>query len=131
MYRQFGTNMFRPVMVWLCLSNNARRYDTNLRQHCREARVMDTIAESLRNFRNRISIPTSIPGLESQRAMVMTFIEGTPLNQLASRLEGYSQMQRRIASERVRAPPTAICLFFYCTPSHILFPDLANLAYPR
>lgn len=42
---------------------------------CREARVMDTIAEHLAPLHRRLAIPRSVGGLVTQRLMVMTFVE--------------------------------------------------------
>ena len=42
----------------------------------REARVMDTIATHLKDQQSRILVPNSIPGLVSDRLLVMNFLDG-------------------------------------------------------
>ncbi|GMH36923.1 hypothetical protein BSKO_04796 [Bryopsis sp. KO-2023] len=67
----------------------------------REARVMDSIANSLQNISDRVSVPRSIPGLVTPRVLVMRFMEGVPLRELGSRTQKLSARKKRIAKERV------------------------------
>lgn len=67
---------------------------------CREARVMDTIAQHLRQLSSHVAVPRSVPGLVSKRLMVMTFMEGLPLMQLKDKVAHLPQWKR----EKVGAP---------------------------
>lgn len=55
---------------------------------------MDTIAQHLSGWRGRVLVPQSVPGLVSQRLMVMSYMEGTPLMQLREKIEHLPQWQK-------------------------------------
>lgn len=67
----------------------------------REARVMDSIALALQPLNKHISVPQSIPGLVTQRLLIMSFIDGIPLRNLGERTKSLSPRKRRIAKERI------------------------------
>jgi predicted unusual protein kinase regulating ubiquinone biosynthesis (AarF/ABC1/UbiB family) len=55
---------------------------------------MDTIAQHLSVLSSAISVPRSVPGLVSQRLMVMTFMEGLPLLQLRDKVAHLPKWKR-------------------------------------
>jgi hypothetical protein len=55
---------------------------------------MDTIAQHLSGWRGRVLVPQSVPGLVTQRLMVMSYMEGTPLMQLREKIEHLPQWQK-------------------------------------
>jgi hypothetical protein len=63
---------------------------------------MDTIAHDLRAIRSRVAIPTSVPGLVTDRMLVMQYLDGVPLTQLGSKMAGLSAAERRMGLKRVR-----------------------------
>eukprot|EP00878_Enallax_costatus_P021138 GHUV01022371.1.p1 GENE.GHUV01022371.1~~GHUV01022371.1.p1 ORF type:complete len:637 (+),score=223.29 GHUV01022371.1:216-1913(+) len=67
----------------------------------REARVMDTIAEHLRELSAHVTVPRSVPGLVSRRLMVMSFIDGLPLLQLRDKVAHLPQWKREKAARRI------------------------------
>lgn len=69
----------------------------------REARVMDSIAAHLAPISARVAVPRSVPGLVTKRVMAMTFMEGTPLLQLADRVAHLPQWKRDKAARLVLA----------------------------
>lgn len=70
---------------------------------CREAQVMDQIAESLRHISDRVSVPRSIPGLVTPRLLVMHYMNGIPLAELKSRTSGLSRRKQQMAKQRILA----------------------------
>eukprot|EP00879_Flechtneria_rotunda_P019841 GHRR01020855.1.p1 GENE.GHRR01020855.1~~GHRR01020855.1.p1 ORF type:complete len:296 (+),score=106.59 GHRR01020855.1:572-1459(+) len=70
---------------------------------CREARVMDTIAQHLQQLSSHVAVPRSVPGLISQRLMVMTYMEGLPLMQLRDKVAHLSEWKRRKAARHILA----------------------------
>lgn len=67
----------------------------------REARVMDSVAQSLQKISSRVVVPRSIPGLVTNRVLVMHFMEGVPLRELGSRTKNLSERKKRIAKEMI------------------------------
>ena len=65
---------------------------------------MDTVAEELKGIRSRVIVPTSVPGLVTDRLLVMQYLDGVPLTQLGSKMSGYSEAQKRVGLKRVRFP---------------------------
>jgi hypothetical protein len=62
---------------------------------------MDTVAGNLKPIRSRVVIPTSVPGLVTDRMLVMSYLDGLPLTQLGTRAN-LSEEQKRMALRRVR-----------------------------
>lgn len=67
----------------------------------REARVMDSIAQSLRPISDHVVVPESIPGLVTERMLIMSFMDGIPLRQLSEKTAGMSVRKQRAAKERI------------------------------
>ncbi|KAI8476233.1 MAG: ABC1/COQ8 ser/thr kinase [Monoraphidium minutum] len=67
----------------------------------REARVMDSIATHLSPIASRVAVPRSVPGLVTTRVMAMTFMEGTPLMQLQSKVAHLPKWQRDKAARLI------------------------------
>jgi predicted unusual protein kinase regulating ubiquinone biosynthesis (AarF/ABC1/UbiB family) len=63
---------------------------------------MDTVAEELKPIRARVVVPTSVPGLVTDRLLVMKYLDGVPLTQLGSKMSGYSDAQKKAGLTRVR-----------------------------
>jgi predicted unusual protein kinase regulating ubiquinone biosynthesis (AarF/ABC1/UbiB family) len=55
---------------------------------------MDTIAEHLSGWKGRVAVPQSVPGLVTQRCMVMTYMDGLPLMQLKDEVAHLPKWQR-------------------------------------
>lgn len=72
---------------------------------------MDTVAESLKAIRSRVVIPTSIPGLVTDRVLVMSFLDGVPLTQLSRHTSNLSDAQKTVAMKRVRSSRCGLCGF--------------------
>jgi hypothetical protein len=69
----------------------------------REAAVMDAIGGHLRaqGVGNRIMVPSSVPGLTTQRLLVMSYIDGLQITRLGDRIEKLSPLQRRLGIKRI------------------------------
>lgn len=67
----------------------------------REARVMDTIAHHLRDVRDHIEVPRSIPGLVTKRLLVMSFLSGAPLLEAGKKLAELSPLKREQGKRRI------------------------------
>ncbi|KAF6253521.1 hypothetical protein COO60DRAFT_1703776 [Scenedesmus sp. NREL 46B-D3] len=67
----------------------------------REARVMDTIAQHLQRLSRSVRVPRSVPGLVSQRLMVMTYMDGLPLLQLKDKVAHLPQWKREKAARGI------------------------------
>lgn len=67
----------------------------------REARVMDTISERLKGIRDRVLVPKSMPGLVTDRALVMEYLDGVQITKLASEMSGLSEGRRKLAARRI------------------------------
>lgn len=63
---------------------------------------MDTVAEELKGICSRVVVPTSVPGLVTDRLLVMQYLDGVPLTQLGSKMSGYTEAQKRVGLKRVR-----------------------------
>jgi ABC1 atypical kinase-like domain len=82
----------------------------------REARVMDMISLNLAKIRPRVEVPTSIPGLVTKRVLVMKFLDGVPMTQLAKFTSGLSVAKQKAAFKRVRcAASTAATQLCRCS----------------
>lgn len=66
---------------------------------------MDSVALALHDISDRVVVPRSIPGLVTRRMLIMEYVDGLPLNQLASRTAGMSELAKRTAKKRVRFSP--------------------------
>jgi hypothetical protein len=55
---------------------------------------MDTIAQHLSGWRGRVAVPQSVPGLVTQRLMVMSYMDGLPLMQLREKIEHLPQWKK-------------------------------------
>lgn len=55
---------------------------------------MDTIAEHLRGMSNRVTVPRSVPGLVTQRLLVMEYVRGLPLMQLKDKVSHLPKWKR-------------------------------------
>jgi ABC1 atypical kinase-like domain len=75
----------------------------------REARVMDMISLNLAKIRPRVEVPTSIPGLVTKRVLVMKFLDGVPMTQLATFTSGLSVAKQKAAFKRVRCAALTSC----------------------
>ena len=73
-----------------------------MRNDCREARVMDTVSENLKGMRRRVIVPNSIPGLVTDRVLVMTYLNGVPLTQLHNHASDLPEWKKKAAVKRVR-----------------------------
>jgi predicted unusual protein kinase regulating ubiquinone biosynthesis (AarF/ABC1/UbiB family) len=69
---------------------------------CREARVMDQTHETLKHLKSRVEVPHSVPGLVTGKVLVMNFLNGTPLNQLAAKARDMPVPRRKMALKMVR-----------------------------
>ena len=67
----------------------------------REARVMDSLHQTLSPMRSRLEVPHSIPGLVSRQVLVMKFINGTPLAEARQKMAGLSPAARQAGGRRV------------------------------
>ncbi|KAK9811448.1 hypothetical protein WJX72_004052 [[Myrmecia] bisecta] len=67
----------------------------------REARVMDTIAEHLKDIRHKVQVPRSIPGLVTRQVLVMEFLDGVQITRLGDRVDSLSPAQQRLAKRRI------------------------------
>lgn len=62
---------------------------------------MDTIAHQLRDIRDIVTIPRSVPGLVTRRVLVMGFIPGVPLLEAGKKMQNLTAFQRRAGSRRI------------------------------
>ncbi|KAL6766353.1 AKC2 [Auxenochlorella protothecoides x Auxenochlorella symbiontica] len=67
----------------------------------REARVMDAVADQFKHLGHKIKVPHSIPGLVTDRMIVMEFLDGIPITRLAAHTSSLSASTRRLAAGRV------------------------------
>ena len=69
----------------------------------REARVMDSVARAFEPIRSRIEVPKSIPGLVTDRLLVMNFLDGVPITKMrdAKEFQNLSVATKRMAARRV------------------------------
>jgi predicted unusual protein kinase regulating ubiquinone biosynthesis (AarF/ABC1/UbiB family) len=74
----------------------------------REARVMDQTNENLKAIRSRVVVPHSIPGLVTERVLVMTYLDGVPLTQLEKHVQNISPAKKKAAFKRVRCLPEKV-----------------------
>jgi aarF domain-containing kinase len=64
---------------------------------------MDTVAKNLKHIHRRVIIPRSVPGLVTKRMLIMDYLDGVPLTQLASRTANLSEAKKIVAMKRVRS----------------------------
>eukprot|EP00887_Chlorella_sp_A99_P006757 scaffold3.g6757.t1 len=64
----------------------------------REARIMDAVARQFQKLNHRIEVPRSVPGMVTDRLLVMNFLEGVPI----TRLERHTQNSARPAPAPLR-----------------------------
>ncbi|KAK9826471.1 hypothetical protein WJX81_002686 [Elliptochloris bilobata] len=67
----------------------------------REARIMDTVAGHLRGLRRTVEIPRSVPGLVTERLLVMTFLGGEQITRLKQHVAGLSALKRKAAAKLI------------------------------
>ncbi|KAK9834339.1 hypothetical protein WJX81_008600 [Elliptochloris bilobata] len=67
----------------------------------REAETMDTIRARLRTSMRTVHVPESIAGLVTRRMLVMTFLEGSKITQLAAKGAAMAPMAQRAAARMV------------------------------
>lgn len=53
------------------------------------------------SVRRRIEIPTSVPGLTTERLLVMSFLEGTQITRLEAQMKKLSARQRKAGIKRI------------------------------
>lgn len=63
---------------------------------------MDQTHHTLRAIRNRVVVPHSIPGLVTDRVLVMNYLDGVPLTQLGKHVKNQSPAKQKAAFKRVR-----------------------------
>jgi predicted unusual protein kinase regulating ubiquinone biosynthesis (AarF/ABC1/UbiB family) len=66
---------------------------------------MDTVAKNLKPIQRRVVIPRSVPGLVTNRMLVMHYLDGVPLTQLGRHTRSLSEAKKRAAMKRVRHQP--------------------------
>lgn len=67
----------------------------------REASIMDQIADHLAPLKGKVVVPRSVPGLVSDRLLVMEFLEGVPMTKLGERMNDLPEKLKRLAAERI------------------------------
>ena len=65
---------------------------------------MDTVGENLKAIRSRVVIPTSIPGLVTDRVLVMSYLNGVPLTQLHKHASDLPEWKKKAAIKQVLYP---------------------------
>ncbi|KAK9817253.1 hypothetical protein WJX72_011900 [[Myrmecia] bisecta] len=61
----------------------------------REARVMDTVNEQLQSLRGTVMVPRSIPGLVTERLLVMTYLDGEQITRMQENAYELTRKQKR------------------------------------
>eukprot|EP00798_Chlamydomonas_sp_ICE-L_P027625 gene27625-7262_t len=102
----------------------------------REARVMDTIARNLSDISKRVTVPRSVPGLVTQRLLVMSLIDGTPLTEAGKVMDGLSEKMQNVAKVSENYSHLIMCEGLSLAdgrPGNILFPrgPVVSEAYGR
>lgn len=69
---------------------------------------MDQTHEALKHLRARVLVPHSIPGLVTNKVLVMSYLDGTPLNQLRERAESMPAAHRKAALKMVRCNNSSV-----------------------
>ncbi|GAB4821653.1 hypothetical protein N2152v2_008699 [Parachlorella kessleri] len=67
----------------------------------REARIMDAVAHQFRKQTHKIEVPRSVPGMVTDRLLVMNFLEGVPITRLKDHTRNLSESLRRKAARRI------------------------------
>lgn len=62
---------------------------------------MDTISEHLAPIASRLQVPRSVGGLVTQRLLVMSFLEGVPLQEASRKVSGLSARRRELAKRLI------------------------------
>lgn len=70
---------------------------------CREARIMDAVADQFQGLQRKIRVPRSVPTMVTPRLLVMNFIDGVPITRLrdARQFQNLSEATKKIAAHRI------------------------------
>lgn len=70
---------------------------------CREARIMDAVADQFQGLQRRIRVPRSVPTMVTPRLLVMNFIDGVPITRLrdAKQFQNLSEATKKMAARRI------------------------------